>query len=77
MASMKAQMEEQLSRMSQPVGDVRRDANKVRQNEERLERELAGSTRRGVEARQAVEAKALEKKWCPVASDVGLATVEA
>eukprot|EP00969_Alexandrium_andersonii_P369367 15474986-Alexandrium_andersonii.AAC.1 len=59
----KAQMEQQLSHVSQAIGEARREADKARQNEERMKRELAESKRREAEARLAIESKALEKKW--------------
>eukprot|EP00969_Alexandrium_andersonii_P260056 11498436-Alexandrium_andersonii.AAC.1 len=62
MALMKAQMEEQLSRTSQAIGEVRREADNARQNEEKMKRGLAEPKRREAEARLAIESKALEKK---------------
>eukprot|EP00969_Alexandrium_andersonii_P099842 4404654-Alexandrium_andersonii.AAC.1 len=62
MALMKVQMEEQLSRVSQAIGDVRREAGNACQSEGQMKRELAESKRREAEARLAVESKALEKK---------------
>eukprot|EP00969_Alexandrium_andersonii_P131795 5828660-Alexandrium_andersonii.AAC.1 len=51
MALTKAQMDDLLSRVPQAIGDVRREADNARQNEERMKRELAESKRREAEAR--------------------------
>eukprot|EP00969_Alexandrium_andersonii_P180806 7990149-Alexandrium_andersonii.AAC.1 len=74
MAAMKAQMEDQMSRMTQALESVRIDADNARKNAAQLKQELVEVKRREWSARLEAESKAREKQWFPVTRDEGAAT---